>query len=161
MRLTPLLLAPLLVVSFQAFPRLAAADGGGGRGEGPLQRVCEHIECSDAQEVAIRDVFVQARIDSKDDHEAIRALRRQLADAWAKDTIDEAELDALHERIATHERNIADRRHEAMLELHDLLSAEQREQVVELLAEHAGKRGGKRGKKGEKGEKGKKGKKDE
>lgn len=154
MRITPLLLAPVLLVSFQAFPRLAAAEGGGGRGEGPLHRVCEHIECSADQETAIRDVFVQARIDSKDDHEAIRELRRQIADEWVKDAIDEAKLDKLHERIATHERNIADRRHEAMLELHDLLSAEQREQVVELLAEHAGKRGGKKGKKGKKAEKG-------
>ena len=153
MRLTPLLLAPILLVSFQAFPRLAAAEGGG-RGEGPLQRVCEHIECTDDQEVAIRDVFVQARIDSKDDHEAIRELRRQIADEWVKDAVDEAKLDKLHDRIATHERNIADRRHEAMLELHDLLTPAQREQVVELLAEHAGKHGDKKRKKGKKGKTG-------
>jgi Spy/CpxP family protein refolding chaperone len=149
----PWLLAPILLVSFQAFPRLAAAEGGG-RGEGPLQRVCEHIECSEDQEVAIRDVFVQARVDSKDDHEAIRELRRQIADEWVKDTLDEAKLDKLHARVASHERNIAERRHEAMLELHDLLTAEQREQVVELLAEQAGKRGkkGKTGKKAKKSE---------
>lgn len=150
-----LLLAPVVLASFHFAPRLAAAEGGKGRG--PLQRVCEQIECSAEQEVAVRDVFVQARIDSKSDHEAIRELRREIADEWVKDQLDEAKIAKLHERIASHERNIADRQHEAMLELHDVLTAEQREAVVALLAEHAGKQG-KQGKKAKQGKQAKQGK---
>jgi Spy/CpxP family protein refolding chaperone len=121
-------------------PAPAEAGKGKGRGHAKLDRLCEQITCTEAQKQDIGEVFKQLRVDVKPDREAIRDLRRQLAGEWAKDRPDEAKLAKLADKIAAHERNIADRRMEAMLELHALLSPEQREQV----AEHLMKRGGKR-----------------
>lgn len=148
------LLLPLfaLTASMVVLPGSASA----GEGHERLAKVCEHIQCSDQQERAIGQVFEQMRIDVKPDREAVRELRGQIAQEWQKDKPDEAKLTKLQDRVASHERNIADRHHEAMMELHDLLDAAQREQIVALLAKHH-KKGGKGGK-GDKAKAGKAGK---
>ncbi|MFV8748941.1 Spy/CpxP family protein refolding chaperone [Nannocystaceae bacterium ST9] len=136
----------------------ALAEGKGGHGR--LAKVCEHIECSEQQDRDIRQVFEQMRIDVKPDRDAIRELRDQIAAEWVKDQPDEAKLAKLADKLAKHERNIADRHHEAMMELHDLLDAAQREQVVAMMAErghdHEGKGDKPKAKKGDKANKAKK-----
>lgn len=121
-------------------PAVATAGKGG---EAKLDRMCSQISCTEQQHDAIARVFKQMRQDIKADRTAIRELREQMADEWQKPKVDELELAKLADKVAAHERNVADRRLEAMLELHAILTPEQREQVADQLLDGRG-RGGKR-----------------
>jgi Spy/CpxP family protein refolding chaperone len=114
-------------------PALAGKGKGKGKGHAKLDRMCEQLACTETQARDIEQIFEQLHVDSKPEREAIRELRRQLASEWKTDQPDERELAKLADKIAAHERNLADRRMEAMLELHGLLTAVQREQVAEHL----------------------------
>lgn len=136
--LTGLALAAALFV-----PALAHA-GKGDRGPGKrAAKMCEAIDCSDQQEREIAQVFQQMRTDVQVDRKAIAELREQMASEWQKNQPSEATLEKLATKIAAHERNIADRRLEGMLELHGLLSPEQRRAVAKHVMRgkkpHAGK----------------------
>jgi Spy/CpxP family protein refolding chaperone len=117
-----------------------AGEGREGRGHAKLDRVCEQIACNEQQREDIARVFTQLRKDIKLDREAIRELRKQMADEWLADEPDERALARLAEKISAHERNIADRQLESMLELHAILSPEQRKQVAAQLMKGDGKR---------------------
>lgn len=114
-------------------PAPVFAGKGKGKGRAKIEKLCEQISCSEDQARQITQVFEQLHIDVKPEREAIRELREQLATQWKRDRPDEAELAKLADKIGAHERNIADRRMDAMLELHALLSAEQRAKVAERL----------------------------
>jgi Spy/CpxP family protein refolding chaperone len=133
---TVLSLAGLLL-----FPALAVA--GKGREHAKLDRMCEQISCSEQQREDIARVFKQLHQDIKADRDAVRELRKQMANEWIADKPDEQALAQLADKVAAHERNIADRRLEAALEIHALLSPEQRKQVAErLMKARDGKRKG-------------------
>jgi Spy/CpxP family protein refolding chaperone len=132
------LLALALFVGLAA-PRSSFA--GEGRGAAKLERVCAQITCSEAQREDLARVFEQLRRDIRGDREAIEQLRAELAERWREPEPDARALTKLSEKIAAHERNITDRRLEAMLEIHDLLTPAQRDQVADLLlASHARRR---------------------
>ena len=120
-------------------PELAHAGKGGGKGEAKITKLCESIGCTQKQAETMRTVMKQMHLDIKPDREAIRDLRGQMASEWKSDKPDERKLARLADKIAAHERNIADRRLEAMLELHPILSAEQREAVAARLLKAGGK----------------------
>jgi Spy/CpxP family protein refolding chaperone len=136
-RFAALSLAGLLVL-----PALAFA--GKGHEHARLERMCEQLSCTEQQREELARVFKQMHQDSKLDREAIRDLRKQMADEWLADRPDEQALARLADKVAAHERNIADRRLEAMLEVHALLSPEQRKQFVEHLEHLLANRDGKR-----------------
>lgn len=117
-----------------------------GRG-GKLGKVCQKIECSDDQKTELKQIHKEMRTDAKSDREAIRELHKQMAAEWVKSAPNEKVLDRIQAKIAVHEANIADRRMDMMLELHAVLSPEQRKAFAKLMAERHGKKG-KRGKKG-------------
>jgi Spy/CpxP family protein refolding chaperone len=128
-------LAGLALVGALLHPASALAGKGKGKGKGhaKIDRLCEQIACTETQAHDIEQVLQQLRVDGKPDREAIRELRQQIASEWKTDRPDERNLAKLADKIAAHERNLADRRMEAMLELHGLLTASQREQVAEHL----------------------------
>lgn len=131
-----------LAIAGALFVPLAAQARGPGDDGKRVDKVCKELSCTSQQRSEIKQVFEQMRIDVKTDRQTIRTLRKQLADEWVKDRPDEAAMAKLHDQIAAHERNIADRRHDAMMELHALLSADQRVKFAESM--------GKKGKRGKK-----------
>jgi Spy/CpxP family protein refolding chaperone len=136
-------LAGLALVGALLVPTSAIAGKGKAKGHGKLDRLCEQIACTEAQVKDIGQIFEQLRADIKPDREAIRELRQQLSSEWQTEKPDERKLAKLADKIAAHERNVADRQMEAMLELHGLLTSEQRAEVAEKLmkAGHNHKRG--------------------
>jgi Spy/CpxP family protein refolding chaperone len=126
-------LVGLALVGALISPTSALAGKGKGKGHAKIDRLCEQIACTEAQAGDIAQIFEQLRTDSKPDREAIRELRQQLASEWKAERPDELELAKLADKIAAHERNVADRRMEAMLELHGLLTPIQREKVADHL----------------------------
>lgn len=123
----------LLGALINPLPALAGKGKGKGKGHAKVDRICEQIGCTEAQAGGIEQILEQLRADLRPDRQAIRELRQQLASEWKTDRPDERKLAKLAEQVAAHERNVADRTMEAMLELHGLLTPTQREQVAEHL----------------------------
>ena len=120
-----------LALGLSFAPGLAHAKKG--KGGGKLDKICAEIGCSADQKREIGEVFKQMKIDIKSDRTALKELKKQLAAEWIEDKPSERKIASLSAKMAAHERNIADRRLEAMTELHGLLDAEQRAKVAERL----------------------------
>ena len=120
-----------LALGLSLAPGLAHAKKG--KGGGKLDKICAEIGCSADQKREIGEVFKQMKIDVESDRKALKDLKKQLAAEWVKDKPSERVLASLSAKMAAHERNIADRKLEAMIELHGLLDAEQRAKVAEQL----------------------------
>ena len=120
-----------LALGLSFAPGLAHAKKG--KGGGKLDKICAEIGCSADQKREIGEVFEQMKIDIKSDRTALKELKKQLAAEWIEDKPSERKIASLSAKMAAHERNIADRKLEAMIELHGLLDAKQRAKVAEQL----------------------------
>lgn len=109
------------------------AEAKKGKAKAKIDKVCAEISCTEDQKKEVAQIFEQLHMDIKPDKQALKDLRKQLAREWAKAKPSERTLASLTNKIAAHERNIADRKLEAMLELHPVLSAEQREVIADKL----------------------------
>ncbi len=138
-----------------------------GRKGPPAERLCADIGCTAEQTAAITQLFARNR-PAKGDREAAKekgAERRMaLAEAFRSGTLS---ADAIGQHRPA---KSGSKRAETLVELHALLTADQREQVADMIAERGprlfsgkGKHGGKgkrdhEGKRGAKGERGHEGK---
>ena len=95
--------------------------------------ICAKLRCSADQADPVRSVFKQMHTDLNADHQALRQLRRQWAAEYAKPELDEKELERIRGQIQRTMAAIRERQHDALMELHPLLTAEQRKQVVRFL----------------------------
>jgi Spy/CpxP family protein refolding chaperone len=143
---------PLLLAGALAAPAVAAAAEEGIQGRGA--RMCAKLECTDDQKEELRAIFAEARQDARGDHEAIKRLAGEMKAEFATDDPDEQRLRDLQAEIATHRNELASRRLDAMLDVHELLTPEQRTTLIEMMEKRRAKFGEHRGKrrKGKKAE---------
>ena len=98
---------------------------------------------TEAKDNPVRDIRHELRDATKAEREEIKDIRRQLADEYAKDAPDAERMEALHDAIEAKKAALADKRFEALMDMHDELDAKQREKVAERLAKgkpHKGKK---------------------
>lgn len=94
---------------------------------------CRRLACTDAQRDDVRAVIAQLDADTRDDVVALRETTKAWAEAYRDDGIDVARLEQLRREIEARRAVLTDRRHDALVELHPLLSVEQRGKAVRLL----------------------------
>ena len=139
---------------------LAAPPKGKGKGKGKgqrIERVCEQLQCTTNQKEELQQVMREMHTDAKAEREAIKTLHKALLAEFKKDEPDEAAMKRIYGQIATHEANLRDRRHDMIMEVHGILTPEQRAKAGRFLLK--GKMGGKHGRKAKKnGKNGKNGK---
>ena len=131
---------PVLAAGVFTSP-VASAAFEAGAGEGRGARMCAKLECTDDQEEELRAIFAEMRQDAKGDREAIERLRAQMKTEFAKDKLDEAKLRQLQEQIATHHKELASRRLDAMLDVHGVLDSGQRKKLIDMMEHRKQKRG--------------------
>ncbi len=160
----PFAVAGLALTALAASPAQAAPPEDRARRDG--HGMCERIKCTDDQREEMKQVRRELGTDLEADRQAIKELQSQIAAEFAKDKPDEKKMKRLYAKVDQHRDNMRDRTHDAMMELHALLTPEQRKQVADAMAKRGpkalmgggkGKGKGKKGKKGKKGEKGEKG----
>ncbi len=113
--------------------------------DGKRGGLCARLECTETQKQELRAVMSELRADTKGDRQAIKRLHKQLAAEFAKDKPDEAAMRSIQAQIATHHGEMQARGLDAMMEVHELLDAEQRAKLAPMI-EHRGLRGMMRGK---------------
>lgn len=119
--------------------------------------LCAQLECTDQQKEELRAVMTELRGDAKADREAIARLRGTIATEYAKARPDETAMRAAMKAIDARQREIQERGFDAMMEVHALLTPEQRAKVAKGM-ERRGFPGMLRGGKGKRGSKGKRSK---
>ncbi|MFN7974233.1 MAG: Spy/CpxP family protein refolding chaperone [Acidobacteriota bacterium] len=101
-----------------------------------LDIVAEKLNLSAEQKdrvTAIKDDLIQS---FKENRESCRDLHGKFAAEFQKDTLDRATLDGLaNERKAKH-AVMEDKVKQAIVDIHDLLTPEQRAELVDLVKEH-------------------------
>jgi Spy/CpxP family protein refolding chaperone len=132
----------------------------------PAEMLCAKVECTDAQVTKI-DELLASRHEGRDKeaHDARKAARAEaheaIADAFRAETFDVAVLDRVAPDPAEHEADREDKMIAFAVELHAILTPEQRAKLADEIESghpmlfHHGKRGHhwKKGDHGEKGEK--------
>lgn len=114
--------------------------GGGGFGEGRLERVLEEIEATPEQEDKIFAIIDATRAEVRPVMRDFRDTREDLAEILGAATVDPAAIEKLRaERVAALDgasRTVTS----AMVEVAGVLTAEQRAELLKLLEEHGPRR---------------------
>lgn len=136
----------------------APYDGARKANRGHHGKVCEKLECTDAQKAAIKDIQAEHRAETADEREAAKALRAKFKQARSAEPVDakllatiKAEMKALratmkNARTATNER------------INTVLTPEQVATLEAFRAERKAKHEAKKGRKGKRGDEAKRGK---
>lgn len=115
----------------------ASPDGREPGGRGPGARLLEELDLTTEQAQRIQAIEEQAKTNSEALHEQMHqaddALRSQLAsDASA------SELRQQHQQVQALRQQLDDQRFETMLQIREVLTAEQRTQLADLMQKHRG-----------------------
>lgn len=99
-------------------------------------RMLEELELTEEQEEKIWDIVDQARSEVRPVMREFRKTRREAAELLAAENIDRAAVEKLRsERIASLDE-VSKKMVDAMLQVAEVLSPEQRAEVLELIEEH-------------------------
>ncbi len=118
---------------------MQAAWGGGGRfAERRFERVMEEIDATAEQETALRGIFDELRGDVGDMRGTMRDLRDDVAELLGAPTIDRQAAETLRASHAAAMDEASKRVTQAMLDAAEVLTPEQRADLVERLGERHG-----------------------
>lgn len=128
-------------------PRHAAMHGHGGPAErmGPMMggqfsgRALDAVGASAEQKAKLREIMQAARKDLDGQREAQRNLHGEMAKLLAAPQIDAAAAEALRQKIHAGHEAASKRMLQARLDAAAVLSAEQRQKLAELAAQHRGR----------------------
>lgn len=116
-----------------------AAWGGGGRfAERRFERVMEEIDATAEQETALRGIFEGLRDDMGDMRGTMRDLRDDVAELLGAPTIDRAAAETLRATHVAAMDEASKRVTQAMLEAAEVLTPEQRADLIERFGERYG-----------------------
>jgi Spy/CpxP family protein refolding chaperone len=116
------------------------ASAGGHRGDRGA-KMCEHLECTAAQQAQLAQIREAHKPAMQASREAIRDLKQQLVAEYQKERVDTAKVAALRQQIDAHKAT-AEREREAMkAKIEAILTPAQRAKLAEFKAQHKGPKG--------------------
>ncbi|HET9823584.1 MAG TPA: Spy/CpxP family protein refolding chaperone [Burkholderiaceae bacterium] len=102
-----------------------------GRG---LERMLDGVNASADQKAQIKQIAERTRAEMQAQRESHRALREQMAKAFAAPTVDANAIEALRQQMLQQHDAQSRRMTQAMVEASRVLTPEQRKQIVERMA---------------------------
>ena len=124
-------------------PKDGARQGHGNK----MARVCKAVECTEDQRAAVAKIQQEAREDAAPHREAAKKARQALKAAFAKDNLDKAEVTRLWSELDAAQAAVKAEKREAKMQMHEVLTSEQREKLAELR-EKRGEKGKDKAKRG-------------
>lgn len=113
--------------------------GGSGKGEG-MKRLLEKLDLTPEQSAQIEAIHEQYHAANEQNYQQLQQAREEMRSLLAKDT-NPNELRQQHQEIQSLRQQLGDSRFEVMLQVREILTSEQRQQMAELMAQHRGRRG--------------------
>ncbi len=101
-----------------------------------LQRMLDDVKATDAQRAQIRTITDKAQADLKALHEEGRQLHEQGMDLWAAPKLDAAAAEAQRQKMLHHHDVLSQRMMQAMLDVGQVLTPEQRASIVQRMRAH-------------------------
>jgi Spy/CpxP family protein refolding chaperone len=150
--LTTTLLGTSLLVAGGSSAAAAGPDRAEGkRGGKHGGKICRVADCSDEQREAIAAIRSSSKATVKGHKTALKSGREKLAHAFAGDRFTEATADRIEAEMDQHRDAIREAKSDAMVQIHGVLTSEQRKAVsthmLERKGKHAKRHPGKKGKK--------------
>ncbi|WAS97334.1 Spy/CpxP family protein refolding chaperone [Nannocystis punicea] len=130
-------ISKLMMTTVFGLTMFAAGDAEAGKHHGDRgAKMCERLECSDAQKTQLAQIRDSHKPTIKAERAASRDLEQQIAAEYAKPSFDAAKVKTLREQLATHEAK-ADSEREAMkAKIDAILTPAQRAKMAEFKAKH-------------------------
>lgn len=128
--------------SRQPHPRMeAGAPPFGGPMAGPfagrhLQRLLDDAKASEAQKAQIKTISDKAQADLKTLFDEGKGLREQSLQLWAAPKLDPAAAEKVRQQMEAHHDKVSKRMLQAMLDIGNVLTPEQRATVAKQMARH-------------------------
>jgi len=117
------------------------------RGEGPqgfmplggkgLERMLDSVEATADQRTQIETIVANARADMEGQREAGKALKAQMAKLFTQPTVDSTAVESLRQQMLAQHDQASQRMTQTMLEVSRVLTAEQRQQIAQRMAQRA------------------------
>ena len=121
-----------------------------GREGPPRGGPCVELKCTEAQKQELKEIFKELRHDLRNEHELMKQAHQKLAAEFKKDRPNEKKMQQIYKEIDRIHGAIRDRRHDAIMEVHGVLTPAQREKAAEHLVRMGppppGKHGPRKGK---------------
>ena len=134
------------VVCLGGFALAAGPHGGhGAHGKGQ-DMFCKHLGCSEEQSREIAEIHKQLQIDLEAEHVGMNDFKRLLAEEFKKEDPNERRMKRVYRDLAKRQAAIRDRQHDALMEVHGVLTAEQRVKAADHIVGHSLMMGGHHGK---------------
>jgi Spy/CpxP family protein refolding chaperone len=100
-----------------------------------VERLCTEIECDDDQRAAITALFDTAKPKERPDRSAMQPANKALADSFRSDSFSEADLAAYHAAMTQLRSSRLGAREAVVVDLHGILTPEQRNLLADRVAE--------------------------
>ncbi len=132
--------APRMAPGMQ--PGMSHGDHGehGGMGMMPFGRHLDHllteVKASDAQRQQIKQITDKARADVQALHEQGKGLHERTMALWTAPKLDAAEAEKLRQQMLAQHDQVSKRMTQAMLDVGNVLTPEQRAKAAELIKSH-------------------------
>jgi periplasmic protein CpxP/Spy len=107
----------------------------GGPGAGMMGGMLDSVNASAEQKAQIQQIWQAARTDVRALREAGRALREQQRALFAQPTVDAAAAEALRQQMLAQHDQVSKRMLQAQLDASRVLTAEQRKQLADQMAQ--------------------------
>jgi Spy/CpxP family protein refolding chaperone len=135
----------VLAVSSAFMIGATAAPSGGMQGHGSmmmgghgrhLDRMLERVGACDEQRSQIKQIMASAAADTQAQRASSRQTRQQMMQMFAQPTVDARAVEALRQQQMAQHDATSKRWLQAMLEASSVLTAEQRKQISDTMAQH-------------------------
>jgi periplasmic protein CpxP/Spy len=117
---------------------MAQSHGGGGNremGEGYKERMFEQLNLTDAQKQQLQDIRQRYGNQMQPLHESLRNQQNELRQLMAGNASD-GEIRAKHNEVLTIRQQLGNLHFESMLEMRNILDADQRAQLAQVMENH-------------------------
>lgn len=114
---------------------MGGMGGMGGLGGRHFGRALDAVNATPQQRAQIAQIMDAARNDLRGQRESGRALHEQMRQAFTQPSVDARSVEALRQQLMAQHDQASRRMAQAMLEASQVLSAEQRQKLGELMAQ--------------------------
>ena len=113
--------------------------GRGYRGEG-IKKLTEKLDLTNEQSTQIEAIREKYRAANEENYQQLKQAREEMRSLLTSDA-NPNRLRQQHQEMQSLRQQLGNSRFEAMLEVREILTPEQRQQMADMMAEHRGRRG--------------------
>ena len=113
--------------------------GKGWKGEG-MNKFLDQLDLTDEQSTQIEAIHERYRSTNEQSHQELREAREEMRSLLSSDA-NPNQLRQKHLAIQSLQQKMGNNRFEAMLEVREILTPEQRQQMADMTAQYGGRRG--------------------